>query len=468
MKSSTSTLVISGKHYHQLIHHLFPGDGKEAAAILLCSRIQNPRLRMMVRNVHYVPHDECDRKRDYLTWPGQHIEDCLTEAENDDLSLILVHSHPGGLRQFSSTDDASDLEIMKSLFLDRSAGRQGEMFHGSAIMTPDGWMAARVYNYKSQRIDLDLVNIVGDELLYFYKHEELNRPVLPFSSGMRDRLQEMHVGVVGISGTGSVVSEQLLRLGVGKLTVVDHDVVEPKNLNRILNSTHEDAAQDEAKVKVFQRHARKVFPESLVCAICHEVGTQEAIRALTGVDVVFSCVDTLHGRNICQRLSTSLLIPLFDVGVVIPVRENSSGDIVIQEIQGRIDYIQPGGSSLDTRGVYTPEDLSAEFLRESDPEGFERQAEEGYMPGLDEEAPSVITVNMRAASMVVQEFLARTFPYRLDGNRQCARTLFSLATEETDYFTEDEFEPSNSPQFAAALKSPLLGLPALGRAKWDC
>lgn len=46
---------------------------------------------------------------------------------------------------------------------------------------------------------------------------------------------------IGNSGTGSIVVEQLGRLGVGEFVFVDPDAIEAKNLNRILNATSEDA-----------------------------------------------------------------------------------------------------------------------------------------------------------------------------------------------------------------------------------
>ncbi len=164
MKQPNSTLVMSGKDHKTLHNHLFPGDGLEAAAILLCSRIQGSRLRLMVKSVHCVPHCECDRRADWVTWPGQHIEDCLTEAEADDLSLILVHSHPLGGSNFSETDDQSDIELLDSLFLAREQGRPGEILHGSAVMLSNGWMRARVYSRNLKSEMLDLVTVAGDEI----------------------------------------------------------------------------------------------------------------------------------------------------------------------------------------------------------------------------------------------------------------------------------------------------------------
>lgn len=466
MSQRNSTLVMSGDDHNALQAHLFPGDGLEAAAILLCSRIQGSRLRLMVKRVHCVPHNECERRPDWVTWPGQHIEDCLTEAEEDDLSLILVHSHPLGGDRFSETDDQSDLELLDSLFLAREQGREGDMLHGSAIMLPNGWMRTRLYNSSLEPKMLDQVTVAGNEISCFWAEDPQASIPMAFSAGMRNQLKRLHVGIVGVSGTGSIVAEQLLRLGFGEITVVDHDVVEEKNLNRILNSTAQDAHSGVVKVGLFKRIAADISPETKVHSICQEAGTHEAILALSQIDVLFCCVDTATGRDTCQRLATSLLLPFFDVGVVIPIRNNQQGETVIQDIQGRIDYVQPGGSTLQSRGVYSADDIAAEELARTDPKAFSRQVEEGYMPGSGEEAPAVISVNMRAASMVVQEFIARAFSYRLDGNRCYARTEFALAIEETDYSSEDDFPPVRSQLYAAGFSSPLLGLPILGAMTW--
>jgi hypothetical protein len=90
------------------------------------------------------------------------------------------------------------------------------------------------------------------------------------------------------------------------------------------------------------------------------------------------------------------------------------------------------------------------------------------MPGLVEEAPSVIALNMRAASAAMMEFLARAYPFRLDPNRNYARTLFSLAAMDEDYFAEDRFARGTNRQLARGDAEPLLGLPSLKLRKKQC
>ena len=61
-----------------------------------------------------------------------------------------------------------------------------------------------------------------------------------FGAGTIRRLKEMSRRY-RMLGTGSPVVEQLARLGIGRLVLVDPDRVEDKNLNRILNASREDA-----------------------------------------------------------------------------------------------------------------------------------------------------------------------------------------------------------------------------------
>lgn len=83
------------------------------------------------------------------------------------------------------------------------------------------------------------------------------------------------------------------------------------------------------------------------------------------------------------------------------------------------------------------------------------------MPNAGQEAPSVISVNMHAASAVVLEFLARAFPFRLDGNVEFARVEYDLASEERNHVSDGIFASDSSSLLGIGLRRPLLDLPAL-------
>lgn len=78
-----------------------------------------------------------------------------------------------------------------------------------------------------------------------------------------------------------------------------------------------------------------------------------------------------------------------------------------------------------------------------------------------EETPSVITLNMRAASAVANEFLARAFAIRHEPNRDYARTTFSLSDPEECYLGEDSFPMSENALLGRGAHEPLIGLPGL-------
>ncbi len=138
-------------------------------------------------------------------------------------------------------------------------------------------------------------------------------------------------------------------------------------------------------------------------------------------------------------LCAAFLLPLILMWASpLPVR-NAKGLISIADVCGRVDYVQPGRSALADRGVYAPETLRAEYLRKADPATFAQERDAGYLKGLPDEAPSIITVNMRAAAAAVNEFIARAYPFRMDANDRFARTVFSLKACEEDYTSESEF-----------------------------
>ena len=158
------------------------------------------------------------------------------------------------------------------------------------------------------------------------------------------------------------------------------------------------------------------------------------------------------------------LLPVFDIGVTIPTGFKD-GRTFITEVCARLDYIQPHKSSLRDRKVYTSASLNAEYLKDSSPETYEQQLQAGYIKGVHEEAPSVISLNMLASAFCINEFIARTFPFRQESNDNYARTIICLGANETEYFKEDDFELNSKVNVGYGMTNPLLGMPNLGESK---
>lgn len=260
----------------------------------------------------------------------------------------------------------------------------------------------------------DLIAVVGNKIKFYFNdqaihYEEMNlRTEQMFGKATVSILQKLKVGVIGVSGTGSIVAEQLVRLGIGEIVLVDNDVVEEKNLNRILNSKKRDALSEIFKVEMFEQYIKIAELPTKVITRNTVVANYETIKELSQCDVLFGCLDSIDGRHHLNIISTCYIIPYFDVGVKL-VADGSGG---VDEITTAAHYIQPGKSSLMSRHVYNSEMLSAASLKRENPEEYAKRLQEKYIVGAQETSPAVISVNMLAASIVVLDFLARVHQYR--------------------------------------------------------
>ena len=203
-----------------------------------------------------IPCDECKvRGPDRITWSTRRLVPLLEEAAKHDLAILKIHSHPGGYANFSTIDDESDRDLFNSVF-----GWTDCAFpHLTAIMLPQGRMFGRAILPDGSFQPLASILVPGDDL-HFWIPEGGDAPpsfaqrhAQLFGLGTTRRLRKIAVAVVRCSGTGSPVIEQLARLGVDRLVLVDPDRVESKNLNRILNATREDAYLRRPKVEVMAR-----------------------------------------------------------------------------------------------------------------------------------------------------------------------------------------------------------------------
>ena len=172
-------------------------------------------------------------------------------------------------------------------------------------------------------------------------------------------------------------------------------------------------------------------------------------------------MDSVDGRHLLNHIAAFYLIPYIDVGV----RLDAGPGGIIEQVCGAIHYLKPDGSSLLSRGVYTPEELRAAGLRRTDPEAYAQQLREKYIRGVREDRPAVISLNVQFASMAVNELLARLHPFRLDDNSRFASICVSLSQAEIYYDTDGEPCPLLAPKAGRGDMQPLLGLPELSERR---
>jgi molybdopterin-synthase adenylyltransferase len=122
------------------------------------------------------------------------------------------------------------------------------------------------------------------------------------------RLLRSAVAVVGCGGLGGHVIEQLARLGVGRLVVVDPDRFEEHNLNRQLLATPAELGQP--KVEAAARRVAAVNPAVAVTAWPVAFGPANGAELFAGVDLVVDALDAIPVRLELGTTCAALGVPM--------------------------------------------------------------------------------------------------------------------------------------------------------------
>ncbi len=424
---TNAKLAITDRLHDQLFEHLFPGDLLEAAAVLLCNHGKGKDYhRLIAVDLLKASYDRSEREKDFVSWP---FADCfspdrVTQIDQAGQSILTVHSHPKNASDFSVLDDQTDKELFPSI----CNWFDDERPHGSAIMLPDGRIHARIVDRFGEFHNMDTVYSVGDAIRMWNRSKIQNESeygkklAQTFGTGTLDVLRALRVGVIGCSGTGSVIIELLARNCVGELVIVDPDIVEEKNLNRMVGGTINDVHQSRSKVQVMEHTVREMGLGTTVYPYQDTTSSPAVVAALVDCDVLFGCVDSASGRYHLDCIASAYFIPYFDIGV--HLEADGTGNITAADAVSH--YVQPYGQSLLQRHAYTTAQVTAENWLSVDPNYYQRQNKAGYLATVGEEQPAVMSINMQAACQAFNDFLARIHQFRLDDNREFATQRFRL------------------------------------------
>lgn len=124
------------------------------------------------------------------------------------------------------------------------------------------------------------------------------------------QLQLLHstVAVVGAGGLGGYILEELARLGVGEIIVIDDDVFEEHNLNRQILSS--PAKLGRVKVEVAAERLAEINPAVTVRAVRARLDKTQGATLLVGADCVVDAVDNVSSRLELEELCEDLQLPL--------------------------------------------------------------------------------------------------------------------------------------------------------------
>jgi molybdopterin-synthase adenylyltransferase len=411
----TTTLVVPPAQWDALRADLLSTPALERAAVGFAGIAEGASgKRLLLRD--WAPVEDGE----YLVQLGYHLEvsgeiwaSAAKRARGSGEAVLIFHSHPrdGHRPSFSSSDDAGEDLLIPKIQVRASVPV------GSVVVSPAGWRGrVSPLGEGSRELPVQIVGELGhvSGSSKFAAGDRFDRQVRGLTREGQAALMGLRVGVVGAGGLGSHVVQQLVHLGVGEVVVIDPDRVAVSNLSRLVGATQLDARLRRAKTHVMRRLARRLASPTRVTEVRRSVMDGPAVGRLLDCDVVVGCTDNQLSRTALNTVAFQFYVPVLDLGVEIQP-QGAMG--------GRVSWLAPGGPCLWCMGVLDAERVRVEQLPEAIADA---ERARGYIPGVEEPAPAVISINGVVASLAVTELLARATGFAGPGER-ASMLLYRLA-----------------------------------------
>lgn len=389
--------------WDQLYGHLYPGDGREHAAVVLATLVERrgqvPRL--LGRDV-VLAQDGVD----YGLSPAGHgrlsatfINRAIVRARNERLVYLHVHNHGSDRSvEFSGVDYASHERGYPAL-LDIAKGMPvGALVFGLRSVQVDLWWS------KTERGRLKHCTVVSSRIQRLYSspshapratyRPSVDRQVRFLGEAGQAQLAAARVAVIGLGGVGSMVVQDLVRMGVGSLLLVDSDKLEESNLSRVVTATFRDLARRPPKTTLAGRYASLVNPKVSCELVEDDVAFQEVADRLVDCDFIFLCADTMRARLVVNAVVNQHLIPAVQIGSKILLTKESG---TLEQFYSVVRHMRPGRGCLLCNGLISGHRLAIEEKSETD------WRAQNY--GTETPNPSVITLNGIGSSRATTDFL---------------------------------------------------------------
>ncbi len=249
-------------------------------------------------------------------------------------------------------------------------------------------------------------------------HPWLGRTQLLIGSEKLEKLHNSHVLIVGMGGVGSFAAEFIVRAGVGKVTIVDGDVVDPSNRNRqlpALASTH-----GMHKVNVMAERLLAINPELELTSINAFLSPEKAEEILSrgAFDYVMDCIDSITPK-------LTLLSTAYHKGLKIVSSMGAGGKLDPTKLRYADIYdtkqcylaktvrkrLRSLGIFTGINVVYSTEEVILDSLMLTDGSNFKRSAYGtiSYLPA---------TFGAACASVVIRELIGDSIPELSRSNRK--------------------------------------------------
>ena len=260
---------------------------------------------------------------------GDYVLRGAETARNHGCGLVLLHSHPGACRWQPMSGPDREAEAS---YANLAREITGLPLVGMTLAGGDNTWSARHWDTGTgTSIDCTHatnVRVIGERLAVSWNDTlrpppaATNRQVRTVSAWGPQRqadLARRRVLVVGAGSVGLDVAARLAAAGIQNVTIMDFDIVEGHNLDRLIGAAPRDVRLRRAKTHVARRLAGTAATadnpriEVSDLSVCEP----EGLRLALDHDLIFSCVDRPWPRAVLNALAYSDLIPVIDGGITV-------------------------------------------------------------------------------------------------------------------------------------------------------
>lgn len=232
---------------------------------------------------------------------------------------------------------------------------------------------------------------------YTKEYEEIfNRSSLALGLDvMRKIMNGQVISIVGVGGLGSIIAEHLVHMGFQNINLIDHDILEISNLNRMVGATFKDASRNAFKVDVVKHHLERINPNCKILAISSDIHDEKNDKFIALSDWIILATDNHSSRFRVQKLSVKYFTPIISVGVNITTQNGKIKDMSGEVITSRIG----DNLCLNCLGRINPTQVANET--HPDPTIRNELLKRGYVTGSQIKEPAVKTLNTILATLAV-------------------------------------------------------------------
>lgn len=435
----------------QLFNHLVREDGQEdlCFAYYRLSRGQNRKTALLCEVTF--PKDEDRIIHGNVSFNWSYFDKITSHALKNGLGICFIHSHPSSGWQGMSPDDVKTEKDLAS----RVKAVTGMPLLGMTIGTDNYW-SARFWikegpnNY--QRYWCESVRVVGKTLKPYYNNKlipkpkfgiEFHRTISSWGDLKQNDIARLKVGIVGLGSVGSIVAEALLRTGINNITFIDFDLIEEKNLDRLLGANRENIGQFKVDFQKERLLKTDLISNLNINSVPYSITENEGLNAALDQDILFSCVDMPLPRFVLDCISYANYIPVIDGGIDTSPKKDLTN---IDQARWKAHTIGPERICMQCLGQYKPEDAALEQSGELENPNYIKGLPKNHFINRGE---NVFGFSLSLASMEIQQFLSLVLNPR----------GIHYGPKEMDFNTGNvDYEFENNCETNCAISSGLLGL----------